>query len=304
MVLQALLLAAVAIAVGNNMGVIAGPAAGSRILRRTTISALAIAGLSLGYLLEGWKFLGGVSLPRNAVEASFVLAILILLTLTVSGFVTSITQVFVGIYIGYLLTCGFEATGEILKILGFWCVTFLSSVIVAFLFVKLMASRKAGVISSLLALKLASIVMVFITAYALGANTIGFVVAFTGQSAGDPLIIALTMTGIIVGVLVIQGQRGVTKLGSGFYGLRYASSIAPYVSTLILTEIGTQFSIPLPMSISIFSGMIGTALAMRFRLISKRRVATYIMLSWVLPLILSIVLSYMTFKILYLGRIQ
>jgi phosphate/sulfate permease len=103
---------------------------------------------------------------------------------------------------------------------------------------------------------------------------------------------------------VIQGRHGVAKLGSGFYGLRYTSSVAPYVSTLILTEIGTQFSIPLPMSISIFSGMLGTALAMRLRLISRRRVATYIMLSWVLPLILSIVLSYVTFKVLYLGRIQ
>jgi len=301
-VLQALLLTAVAIAVGNNMGVIAGPAAGSRILSRNTISALAIVGLSLGYLLEGWKFLGSVSLPRNIIGASFVLAIVILVMLTVSGFVTSITQVFVGIYIGYLLTYGFEATGEILKILGFWCVTFLSSVIVAFLFVKLIASRKTGIISSLLALKLASIVMVFITAYTLGANTIGFIVAFIGQNANDLPTVALTISGIIVGVLVIRGRRGITKLGSGFYGLRYTSSVAPYVSTLILTEVGTQFSIPLPMSISIFSGMLGAALAMRLRFISRRKVATYIMLSWVLPLILSIVLSYITFKILHLGH--
>jgi len=302
--LQALLLIAVAMAVGNNMGVIAGPATGSRILRRTTISVLAVTGLSLGYLLEGWKFLGSVNLPEDAIETSFILAITILVILTVSGFVTSITQVFVGIYMGYLLTYSFEATGEILKILGFWCVTFLSSVIVAFLFVKLMATRKNGVISSLLALKLASVVMVFITAYTLGANTVGFVVAFASQSAGNLLTVILTISGIIIGVLVIQGRRGITKLGSGFYGLRYTSSVAPYVSTLILTEIGTQFSIPLPMSISIFSGMLGTALAMRLRLISRRKVATYIMLSWVLPLILSIMLSYVTFKVLYFGRIQ
>jgi len=303
MTLQALLLVAVAIAVGNNMGVIAGPAAGSRMLKRTTISALAMIGLSLGYLLEGWKFLGGVSLPTNAVEIAFLLAIFILVMLTLSGFVTSITQIFVGIYIGYLLAWGFEATNEILKILGFWCVTFLSSVIVAFLFVKLLASRRAGVTSSLLALKLASIVMVFVTAYTLGANTVGFVVAFTGQNMNNFFTTAFTILGIIIGVLIIQGRQGISRLGSGFYGLRYTSSVAPYVSTLILTEIGTQLSIPLPMSISIFSGMLGTALAMKLRIISRRKVATYIMLSWVLPLLLSIMLSYATFKLLYLGRI-
>lgn len=295
--MMTLLVVSVAVAVGNNMGVIAGPSAGSRVLKGSVLTVLAATGLLAGYFLEGWKL--GVSAEMSYWETitSLALAIVILAALTAGGFVTSITQVFVGIYIGHLIYLGDPGSLTIItKILVFWAITFASSVIVSYTLIKVASRRgRNTLVNNLITLKLLSIVMVFFTAYTLGANTIGFVAGFAHESLTETVLDVSVAAGVIAGILVVKGSKGVHKLGSGFFGLKYTSTIAPYFSTLILTEVGTQFSIPLPMSISIFSGILGTAAGMKLRLISARKVGLYILVSWVLPLFTAILLSYLVF---------
>ncbi len=286
---------AVAVSVSNNMGVIAGPASSSRVVRGKVLTLLAVAGLTAGLLAEGWKFsrkVYSMHWPYNAVL--LLIGIALLLILTAGGFVTSITQVFLGVYVGYLLSEGrLSSAAGVWTVFLYWLVTFASSICITYVFTASL-TRRRGIVSNLYTLKLTSVALILLTAYTLGANTLGFVVAFSG--AWNIPTIASAVAGIVVGAALLGGKKGVSRLGTQFYGLRYLSSIAPYISTLTLTEIGTQFSIPLPMSISIFSGILGSALAMRFRLISRRRVMTYVLMSWVMPMVASIVTSLLVFK--------
>ncbi len=300
---EALYAVVVAVAVGNNMGVIVGPSAGSRILKEGALTGLSIAGLIIGYFLEGWKLKTVTNLSPYTIFVSFVLALLILALLTLGGFVTSITQVFVGIYIGYLIYAGETSEySAIINIGVYWVITFSLSVAISYLFMRSMGGKKGNVlITNLLTLKLVSIFLVFLTAYTLGANTIGFIAGFLNPLTNYENLMLITVTGVILGVFMIKGSKGISKLGSSFYGLRYTSAIVPYISTLLLTEIGTQLSVPLPMSISIFSGILGVAAGMKLRLLSSRQVLAYIIISWVIPLFLAIALSYFTFWVLSLA---
>ncbi len=286
----------VAISVSNNMGVIAGPASSSRVIGSKTLALIAIGGLVIGLLSEGWKFFrkpySSMHWPYNALL--LIIGIALLLILTAGGFVTSITQVFLGVYIGYLLSEGrLSSVANVGTVFLYWLVTFASSISITYVFTASL-SRCKGIVKNLYALKLTSIILVLLTAYTLGANTLGFVVAFT-DAWGVPTALS-AVVGIAVGTTLLGGRRGVSRLGTQFYGLRYLSSVAPYISTLTLTEIGTQFSIPLPMSISIFSGILGSALAMKVRLISRRKVLMYMLMSWIMPMAASIVTSLLVFK--------
>ena len=295
-----LLVVSIAVAVGNNMGVISGPTSGSRILKESSMMILAFTGLTLGYLVEGGKMGLGISVGYWDVVIIFLLAIGTLSLLTFWGFITSITQIFVGIFTGYLLAKGVPGSASAIgEIFLFWVVTFAASVIMSYLFVRGVAKKgRRALVNNLATLKVISIVMVFLSAYILGANTLGFVAGFLRESIPYPYLQVGVVAGIAVGILIIKGSRGARKLGSGFYGMKYLSTIAPYISTLILTEIGTQLSIPLPMSIAIFSGVIGTASGMRIRLISPKKVGMYIGLSWVLPLLGTFLISYIIFLLL------
>ncbi len=300
-ILGTLFAVTVAIAVGNNMGVISGPTAGSRIVKRGTLSLLAVAGLLSGYFLEGWKLrteYSNISALYSIV--SILLAMVILALLTVGGFITSITQIFVGIYIGVLLLQG-SSYGILIvgKIIGYWLITFILSVATSYIFMKVLGGRKSNaLINNLLTLKIVSIILVFLTAYMLGANTIGFMTSFIPTTVPSTITNILVVVGIVAGIVVVRGGKGIAKLGSGFYGIRYSSSVIPYISTLLLTEIGTQLSIPLPMSISIFSGVLGAAVGMKLRLINPRDVSIYIIISWIIPLLISIIASYVIFSFL------
>ncbi len=297
-----LLMIAVAAGVGNNMGVISGPSVGSRLIKEKPLMLLSLSGLISGYVLEGWKLKGDVSLTTQESLVTFTVAIGILIALTAGGFITSVTQIFVGIYIG-MLTCSESPYGliEILRIGGYWVLTFASSVTASYAFMKIVGGKKFNTLmNNLLTLKVVSVFLVFFTAYALGANTIGFIATFAPSDTQPMWVSGATIAGILLGVLLIKGSKGANKLGSGFYGVRYTTTVVPYVSALTLTEIGTQLSIPLPLSISLFSGILGAAMGLRFRLIKGKDVAIYALVSWVMPLIISIVISYITFMIMAL----
>ncbi|MCD6323658.1 MAG: hypothetical protein J7L55_00920 [Desulfurococcales archaeon] len=298
----ALFTLAVAVGVGNNMGVISGPSVGSRLIREESLLILSVSGLLAGYVLEGWKLHSAVHLSEEESVVTMLLAVGVLTALTLGGFITSITQIFVGIYVG-MLACGGSSYGlsEVLRIGGYWLLTFALSVATSYAFMKIMGGRKSNtLINNLLTLKLTSVVLVFFTAYTLGANTVGFIASFAPSTLPGELVSAATVVGIVAGALIVRGGKGAMKLGSGFYGLRYTSTVVPYISALILTEIGTQLSIPLPLSIALFSGVLGAAVGLKFRLLRGRDVVIYALISWVIPLIISVAISYLIFTSLSL----
>ncbi|MCD6428645.1 MAG: hypothetical protein J7L12_03410 [Desulfurococcales archaeon] len=292
----------VAVAVGNNMGVIAGPSSGVKVISKNWLYILAIIGLSLGYFCEGWKVRITAFLQLRDMLVIFSIAILILSLLTLMGFVTSVTQIFMGVLIGYTIAVSGQSLliGKIAEILMYWGLTLVLSATTSFLLMKILFGGRTIIIKNLGVFKLVIALLVVFTAYVLGANTLGFIVSFTmlGMRQDSILSIIAVLAGIVIGVVIVRGIRGTHRIGMGFYGLRYSSTLTIYISALVLAEVGTQLSIPIPLSLAVFSGLLGSSMGMKLRLIKGRKVVEYLLASWIVPLIISLIASYTVFYIL------
>jgi PiT family inorganic phosphate transporter len=294
---QAIFTLSVAVAVGNNMGVILGPAIGARALKKEWTYLLSFTGLAAGYIIEGQKLeLTSMSYSLDSTVIIYSLSLLILLILTLGGFVTSITQIFVGVFAGLSLVKGETFLIEKVEtIIIFWVITLLASSFISYLIMRSLIRKGSITINNLAVLKMLLFIFVFFTAYVLGANTLGFISSFySGTIIKDILV----LIGIAVGIVIVKGIKGTKMLGSGFYGIKYVSAVPPYISALLMTEISTQLSVPLPTSLALFSGILGSGVAMGFRAISHKRVVSYILMSWVAPFLASLITSWIIFSIL------
>ncbi len=293
----ALLFAVMAVSVANNMGVIIGPGSSTRILRPNTLRLLSIAGLVLGYVIEGWKVRADVGLSIDGEIVASLTVLIFLGVLTFFGRATSITQLMFAFVVGVSIARGDQSSlGFVTEVLTYWLVAIVLSVLASMLITSFMKGRGPfSVLGSITVLKGVTLVMIFLMAYVLGANTLGFVASFVPSPAG-PVSVFVALLGIVVGAYMTDVRGSVYS--TGLVGLRYVSSLAPYVSAMLLTEVGTQLGVPLPLSMSVFFGLIGSALAMRLRIIPYRKVIHYFMTAWLAPFLFMVFVSWLLYRLL------
>jgi len=297
----ALLFAVLAVSVANNMGVIIGPGSSTRILRHNTLRLLSIAGLALGYVIEGWKVKVDVGLSIKGEVVASLTVLTFLGILTAFGRATSITQLMFAFVVGVSVARGDSSSlGFVTQVLTYWFIAIVLSVIASMLITSLMKGKGPfSVLGSITVLKAVTIIMIFLTAYVLGANTLGFVASFV-PSPGGLSSILISLFGIVVGAYITDVRGSIYS--TGLVGLRYVSSLTPYVSAMLLTEIGTQLGVPLPLSMSVFFGLIGSALAMRLRIIPYRKVVHYFVTAWLAPFLAMVFVSWSLYQILFLQQ--
>ncbi|RLG78175.1 MAG: hypothetical protein DRO14_01350 [Thermoprotei archaeon] len=200
----------VAVAVGNNTGIIVGPSSGVKVINRNRLCALAILGLSLGYICEGRKVRIAAFLQLRDMLIVASIAILILSLLTLTGFVTSVTQIFMGVLIGCTIAVSGQSLliGKIIEIMLYWGFTLVLSATMSFLLMKILFGGRAIIVKNLSIFKLVITLPVVITVYVLGANTLGFIASFTmlGMQQDDIFGIIAVLTGIVIGVVIVRGM--------------------------------------------------------------------------------------------------
>lgn len=292
----ALLFAVMAVSVANNMGVVIGPGSSTRIVRSSTLRSLSIIGLSLGYLLEGWKVTAEIGLSVDDGIVASLTTLTFLAILTLFGRATSITQLMFAFVVGVSVARGNGSSLYfVTEVLTYWLVAAVLSVSASMLITLLMKGRGPfSVLGSITVLKSVTLAMIFFTAYVLGANTLGFVASFV-PSPNSPVSILVALTGIVIGAYATDVKGSVYS--TGLVGLRYVSSLTPYVSAMLLTEVGTQLGIPLPLSMSVFFGLIGSALAMRLRIIPYRKVIHYFITAWLAPFLFMVLVSWFLYRL-------
>jgi PiT family inorganic phosphate transporter len=151
------------------------------------------------------------------------------------------------------------------EVASLWIVAPLISIALGFYFIRfLRRSRPNNFWRRIQEYKVLLIVLSFSTAYVLGANTLGLVVATSGF---DLVTIVTAVVAIFVGSFYLSGGA-IRRISQEFYLMRYADALATLVTSTLLVEAATIFNIPLSNTQTTASAVFGTGISYRAKFVS------------------------------------
>jgi PiT family inorganic phosphate transporter len=257
---------------GNNLSAAVGTIIGSRITSRAMGIAIGILGFTLGLMLEGSALHSASAnlLPHSYTLISY--AFLVSFALFILAYFLrsplSLTMVLVGVAIGLSIHNGYAVNGNFVALMvATWILAPLGSVIFAFgLNRELQKRQSRNFWSEISYLKVILIVVSFLTAFTLGANTLGLIANMAGF---DIWVIASMITGIVAGSLFLS--KGIIKrVGEEMYLMRYSNALTSLLVSSVFVEVATLFSIPLSNTQTLTSSVLGTGMSYRTKAIYMR----------------------------------
>ncbi len=290
--LVGLTFAAVMLVAGNNLSACVGPAVGSRIISKRFGALLGAAGFSAGLLLQGTGMTRtvGVLLPTATIElraSALLVAVITFLIANIVRVPMSLSMSLVGFLAGLSLMGEAGDLRFLTEVSLTWFAVPLISIVLSFYLVRALSQRWPGNFwRRMQEYKVLLIVLSFSTAYVLGANTLGLVVA-TGSF--DLWNVIAAVAAIFVGVFFLSG--GITRrVSQDFYLMRYADSTATLVTSTVLVEVATLFNVPLSNTQTTASAVFGTGLSRRSKFVSLKPFVT-IIAGWAAAPLLSLALG-------------
>lgn len=290
-VLSVLLTALVA---GNNMSAAVGTLIGSRIVSRSNGILIGILGFSAGLLLQGESLHGtaNVLVPRSDPLISFALlvALAIFALATYLRVPLSLIMALVGVSIGMSIKLGYSLDVPLVSVIAAtWVLAPVVSITVAFLLNRgFIQFKPRNVWRFALGLKISLILVSFLTAFTLGANTLGFIEQVSGLRGFSSLYL---IGGIVVGSVFLS--RGVIRrVGQEMYLMRYSNAFVSLVVSSVLVEGATLFGIPLSNTQTLTSSVFGTGLSYRNKIIEMKPFLITVA-TWVISPLLGIGLGFL-----------
>ena len=300
-----LLFLLVALICGNNLSACSGAIISGGVVDRKTGITIAVAGYIAGFLLEGNLLRTGlIALMPVQSEVLVVIALVVALIVFIAAHLVRIPQsfsiTFAMAIIGISLAYGDVSDLHFVSyMIGFWVV---STVVVIF---GVLASMrilrdsliKANIWRSIRNIKLLLVVASFLTAFVLGANTIGFLfVAVEGitNSLYSEIIVLIAM--VLGGFLLSSGE--LRTIGSDIIPVRYLNALVTQSASVIIVEMATVFSIPVSNTQVFTASLYGAGLGYKTRLIRKRPMFD-IIIAWVLTALVSLMLGFAATAFIY-----
>lgn len=294
-ILAAALLAAVALVAGNNLSACVGTAIGAGILSRRAGIALGIAGYIAGLLLQGSSMIYAVHKLLPSPSALFVTEAL---SVTVAIFIIghlmkaplsltmSLVGLITGISVAHHLTVDSAYFSEVAAM---WVIAPVLAIVSSYALTKILSrSDTADIWRRVSVFKILLLVMSFLAAYVLGANTVALMVAVAGFNTID---IAVAIIAVIAGCSLLS-SRELKRIGHDLFSLRYSNALVTLANSVILVEMATLFGIPLSNTQTLSAGVFGSGLSYRQRYISVKPFAV-IVGGWILAPAISFLVGYM-----------
>jgi len=286
---------------GNNLSACCGPLIGSGMVNRRTGILLAITGYILGLVLEGPKLfrVREIFLPVDTATGTFSIllaSLLVFLGGELSEVPLSLSKSLTGAILGVSIALGtFNSSGYLGLILAFWFLVPLAATALGVLLVGLddrLSPRNLWLKLSLL--KTGLLVVSFLSAYVLGSNTLGLI---AGVVYNETLyaIVAVGL-GAVLGTFVL-GRGALRRLTEGIFSLRYPNAFFSQLIGSATVELANQLGVPLSITETVSSGIIGSGLARRMRIMNARNVFV-IITSWIISPIAGFLLAYGLTKLL------
>ena len=258
-------------------------------LRRLALLA-SFAGWVAGYVVEGPNF----NLPRVGNLEVYLVSLCLTTILTLVNYPTSVTQLYVSALLGYSLASGYgEGVYAVARVVLSWVLSIFAGVLLSaavYRLLKLVFSYLS--ISKALALfRVVTFAYVFLLSYVLGGNLLGFLASLLGVSSRLGVVVP-TSAVTALALLAAQVWRAPLSLARILFPTRYISTLTPYTVALVLTQVANRLGVPLVVSLVMFSATLGTGVSSSSSLLYKRRVALYVLLAYVVPVIVSLLVSY------------
>ena len=286
---------------GNNLSACSGTIIGSGMVRRRTGILLAIAGYITGLVLEGPKLfrVTDVFLPANTSTGAFSILLASLLVFLGGEFFRvplSLSKALTGAILG--VSAGLGILGQtryLALILGFWFLVPLVATGLGVLLIILddrMSPRNLWF--KLTLLKTGLLPLAFLSAYVLGVNTLGLIAGVPYNQSFDATV--SVGLGAIVGAFLL-GRGALRRLTEGIFSLRYPNAFFAQLIGSATVELANQLAVPLSITETVSSGIIGSGLGRRMRVLNVRNIFLIIS-GWIISPVAGFVLAYIITKLL------
>jgi len=286
---------------GNNLAACCGPLIGSGMVNRRTGILIAITGYLLGLTIEGPKLfkVREIFLPLDTATGTFsilIASLIIFLGGELSKIQLSLSKALTGAILGVSIALGtFSRSGYLILILAFWFLVPLIATALGILLVGLddrLSPRNLWLKLSLL--KTGLLVVSFLSAYVLGSNTLGLIAGVVyNQTVYATVAVGL---GAVLGTFVL-GRGALRRLTEGIFSLRYPNAFFSQLIGSATVELANQLGVPLSITETVSSGIIGSGLARKMRMMNARNIFL-IITSWILSPLAGFILAYVLTRLL------
>ena len=286
---------------GNNLSACCGPLIGSGMVNRRTGILLAITGYILGLALEGPKLfrVREIFLPIDTATGTFSIllaSLIIFLGGELSHIPLSLSKALTGAILGVSIALDtFNSSGYLGLILSFWFLVPLGATALGVLLIGLddrLSPRNIWL--KLSVLKTGLLLVSFLSAYVLGSNTLGLIAGVVyNQTLYAKAAVGL---GAVLGTFVL-GRGALRRLTEGIFSLRYPNAFFSQLIGSATVELANQLGVPLSITETVSSGIIGSGLARRMRMMNAGNVFLIIS-SWLISPVAGFLLAFVITRIL------
>ena len=289
----------IALLSGNNLAVCTGAIISGRMVSKNFGIFITIIGYITGLLLQGNLLTKGFAalLPLSSsplIAIALGISILVFLISDILRVPQSLSIAFTMALVGVALASGNSLNvSYLLLILAFWILAPLVTVFLTMILLRYTTRKmlKTRLWKTLDAVKITLIIVSFLSAVTLGANTIGLLYASVS---------AYTSIWIIIGAIVIGSfllsAGALRRIGDQIIPIRYLNALVSQALSSVLVEIATLASLPFSNTQAFTASLYGVALSYRTKLLLKQT-AIVIILAWIANALLSLVLGYLIVRI-------
>jgi len=273
----------------NNLSTCLGSSIGVRAIRYREALVLASLGLFAGILLEGYKVSGAINsgiVKSN--DPKFILAVelssLVLMSaLTYWRIPISLSQVAIGAAIGSAFAQGLQVNWRFTTLVAAsWLLTPLAGFTIglAFSFAeRLLVRRRKKILSLNLFYSYLTVASGVYAAYALGANTVGFIIGMNEPSEVSPFLVPVLFAFATVFGMVTLGRGTTESVAENIVGLSPSASFAAQMGGAITVDGFTQVGVPVSVSQAVVGGIFGAAAPRRI-VVRNDRLTREIIIGW------------------------
>ena len=281
-VIGALLLAVATLLIlvvsGNNAQASIGNLIGAKVVKARTALAVEVVGVSLGLLLQGTSMQTAASHLANGLSSGYVLVVMTLATalFLVAHFARiplSLTHTLPALLAGVSLAF----TSYFFLMILAWMAAPAAALVATPLIAKLASKPGTNDFwAKIEAYKALLILVSFLFAFTLGANTIGLIVAVEGFGG---LSVPLAVLGIIVGTFFLSAGE-IRRVSSEMFDLGYSNATSSMLTSAVLVEASTLVGIPMANTMVQNTAVFGAGLSYKTKFFSTRPFFL-VALSWI-----------------------
>jgi PiT family inorganic phosphate transporter len=293
--LVVLLFLAVMLVAGNNLSACVGPAVGARIISKRTGTLLGLAGFSAGLIIQGAGMTHSVAilLPNPTIElqvTALMVATAIFGIANLARVPLSLSMSLVGLLAGLAFSQGITTSLTYMsQVAAMWFVAPAAAALISFYMMRIINKQKVtNIWRRIRFYKVLLIILSFTTAFGLGANTLGLIVATAGFNAVN---VAVAVAAICVGTFFLSGGA-IRRMSQEFYLMRYSNAVVTLATSSILVELAAFLNIPLSNTQTTAAAVFGTGVSYKSKFMSLKPFLT-IVAGWVAAPLLSFLIGYL-----------